>query len=385
MKKVRRIFAILCLVCLLFQLTGCIDIQEVPPYIEVTVEEEVYANRFYYGQLSDAEQMAYREIYQGLIEHQDVVYMHMIDPEVGNRVLHSVVSDFGEIFWTDGAAVTSTYEETFFSKAYTTMEINYIYTAEEKAEREEHIKVVADKILNAVPSTYSEYEKVKYIYEYLVKGVDYVEGAPDNQNIYSALVGKRTVCAGYAKAVQYLLTKLGVHCTYVTGKATAEDRTDAHAWNIVRCNGKYYYVDVTWADPLFMEDAIKVDDIIYDYLCCSENVIGSTHTLDEGYEYPACNSEDLDYYRLNNMFYDRADSSQILRAMKNSINGKAKSTVFKFANSELYAKGRQMLLDSLLDKAGTYLCERYHLRHVEYYYVEYENTNRFVVCWQYKS
>ena len=63
----------------------------------------------------------------------------------------------------------------------------------------------------------------KYIYEYLVNNVQYVEEAPDNQNIYSALVGKATVCAGYAKANQYLLNRMGIYCTYVIGTAALEE------------------------------------------------------------------------------------------------------------------------------------------------------------------
>ena len=39
-------------------------------------------------------------------------------------------------------------------------------------------------------------KKIRYVYEYLVNTVDYDENAPDNQNIYSALVGKSSVCAG---------------------------------------------------------------------------------------------------------------------------------------------------------------------------------------------
>ena len=58
-----------------------------------------------------------------------------------------------------------------------------------------------------------------------------MEGAPDNQNIYSALVGKRTVCAGYARSAQYLLQKMGMECIYVTGTCA---NGEAHAWNQVK-------------------------------------------------------------------------------------------------------------------------------------------------------
>ena len=64
-----------------------------------------------------------------------------------------------------------------------------------------------------------------------------------NQSAYSALVLGKTVCAGYARAYQYLLQKLGIPCYYCTGYAG-----ENHAWNIVKLEDTYYNVDVTWSD-----------------------------------------------------------------------------------------------------------------------------------------
>jgi transglutaminase/protease-like cytokinesis protein 3 len=64
-----------------------------------------------------------------------------------------------------------------------------------------------------------------------------------NQSVYSALVNGETVCAGYARAMQYLMQRLGIPCYYCTGYAGQN-----HAWNIVRLDDGYYNVDVTWDD-----------------------------------------------------------------------------------------------------------------------------------------
>lgn len=143
-----------------------------------------------------------------------------------------------------------------------------------KEQRNQEIESARTSCLSGISDLSDEYEKIKYIYTYLIDNVDYDLDAPDNQNIYSALVGKRSVCAGYAKSCQYLLQQLGIYCIYVTGQTTDPNGGVAdHAWNIVQCNGQYYYVDTTWGDPIFLgeDNGYQIPNLIaYDYLCCSE-------------------------------------------------------------------------------------------------------------------
>ena len=58
------------------------------------------------------------------------------------------------------------------------------------------------------------------------------------------------MCAGYAKAYQLILNRMGIECGYITGNAVNDMVSGPHAWNYVRLDGNYYQVDVTWDDPL---------------------------------------------------------------------------------------------------------------------------------------
>lgn len=62
------------------------------------------------------------------------------------------------------------------------------------------------------------------------------------------------VCAGYAKAFQYLCDLGGVECHYVTGDISA----GLHAWNIVVIDGKNYLVDLTVCDQ-YSEEVVAKD------------------------------------------------------------------------------------------------------------------------------
>ena len=50
------------------------------------------------------------ELYQGVDAHAEDITVHCLDGEQAGEVLQSVIFDFPEIFWTDGASNTLTYE-----------------------------------------------------------------------------------------------------------------------------------------------------------------------------------------------------------------------------------------------------------------------------------
>lgn len=358
-----------------YSLMGQLDLFE-PEYQVVRVEDSTFENKFYFGELNEEEQLVYKELYQGVMDHESTIIVHSMDGERTGEIFQSVIYDFTQIFWCDGSAETLTYEE-----SHVELEPTYTYTVEERENMQEEIDASVNQILSQVPEGSSDYDKIKYVYETLINTVDYVEDVPDNQNIYSVFGRKQTVCAGYAKANQYLLEQLGVYCIYVLG--TAED--ESHAWNIVRCNETLCCVDVTWGDPTYSEEEqIQSEDILYDYLCCSDKFLTATHKKDDEYEYPECVSDEWEYYHLNQMFYESADRQVLLDAMYASVNAKEETLIFKFADRAVYEQAKQQLEGELLDKALTHLCKKYGLRSVECTYTEYEDLNRYIIYWQYQ-
>lgn len=361
------------LVLLLACISGCFPV--LPNFQEITVEESVFEDKFYYEQLAEEEQLVYKELYQGANVYAEEVITHGTDWERVGEIFQYITYDFPELFWIDGAADITTYEN-----SHTVVVPTYVYSAKESAKMKAAIEESAQQILTQIPTETSEYDKIKFVYETLIADVEYVEEALHNQNLYSALVGKQSVCAGYAKANQYLLEQLGIYCIYVVGYADDE----GHAWNIVECNGSMYYVDITWADPIKEEETVYVsDEMNYDYLCCSQQTIKDTHRTEE-YAYPVCDSEDLNYYRLQGMYYESADRTTLLNTMYADINAKKNITNLKFASKELYEEASRLLIGSLLDQAAEHLCWKYGLREVEYWYEEGETVNRFIIHWNYE-
>lgn len=376
-KKLITLFLI-CTMAITF--TGCVNTSG-PNYITPIQDTSIFSGRYFYEQLSDTDKRLYEEIYQGLYEHSKNFTVHCADGDDSNRVFYCILMDFPEMFWPDGNIVSTAY-----NNSYTTIEAQYNCTKSEREQKALQIEQAVSAALSDAASLTSDYDKIKFVYEYVVNTVDYVAGAPDNQNLYSALVNKQSVCAGYAKATQYLLSRMGIECIYVLGQATNSQTTDAHAWNIVKCNGQYYHVDSTWADPLFAgnrDDKVK-DEMVYDYLCCSDTTLSQTHVKDSAYTYPACVSDDLNYYRMNQMFYSSANASELRSAMYRSIDAKEASITFKFADSTTYTQARNTIVNTLLNDAIQYLGRKYGIQQVKCYYSEDAKLNKFIVYWDYQ-
>ena len=178
---------------------------------ELTVDVEEVDGSFYYQQLNEKEQQIYREILQAVQAMEEETYIHAGRDDDVAKVYEYLLYDRPELFWCDGSSQMTVYEE------YTELYPGYTCTESEKEQRQQQIEQAERECLSGADAGMSEYEKIKYIYEYLVQTIDYDESAPDNQNIYSSLVGKRSVCAGYSRAAQYLLEQMGIECIYVTG------------------------------------------------------------------------------------------------------------------------------------------------------------------------
>ena len=110
------------------------------------------------------------------------------------------------------------------------------------------------RYLDEVSGLKTDIEKEIAIHNKMLEEVTYAEKtdiqAASAHNIISVLDDDKTtmpVCEGYTKAFQLLLNACGIENIYVVG----EGKGQSHAWNLVKLDGAYYYVDVTWDDARY--------------------------------------------------------------------------------------------------------------------------------------
>ena len=299
-------------------------------------------SRFAYESLDAQEQIWYGEIEQALGEMTDTVKLSAEPIEQGlgeqdiDRIFQCVLIDHPEIFYTTG------YTYTKYSKGDRTVGIDfagtYSMTEEEAQTKAEEIRRKASEWLADIPEDASEYDKVKAVYEKIIFSTNYDLNAADNQNIASVFLGNSSVCQGYAKATQYLLNNhLGVMCTLVQGTV---DTGEAHAWNLVRVDGDYYYVDTTWGDASYrMEDGggqEELPEINYDYLCVTTQDLLRTHRIESTVPMPDCTATQANYYVREGAYFTAYDAEQMQSIFDRTWESGRTEITLKCADEECY-------------------------------------------------
>ncbi len=160
----------------------------------------------------------------------------------------------------------------------------------------------ADKIVARVAaSKRSEYDKALALHDYLITHCRYKEAdAPEyNDELYDALVKGRGGCSGYARAFALLCNRAGLATYLVIGKNL---RGGAHAWNLVRLDGKWVHVDPTFDDPMpdMGSHATRA------YFAMSDQQIAVDHSWNRK-QVPACNSPELYFYNRYNHIFNTVD------------------------------------------------------------------------------
>ncbi|HAE45151.1 MAG TPA: hypothetical protein DCG37_06115 [Lachnospiraceae bacterium] len=306
---------------------------------------------FYFSQLSEDRQNVYEQIYTGVVERKSEFFIYAQDDGDCGPALNALVCDHPEFFWIDGNASIYGYEGPGAKKI--TLEFN-IDSSEIDAVQG-IIDAATQEYLSQLPENATSYEKVKTAYDYVVRKADYMLNAPQAQNIQSVFLYGQSVCAGYTRSFQYLLSKVGIFSAYIAGTVEHNGALETHAWNLVNIDGTNYLVDVTWGDPNYGGSDVegKMPDIMYNYLCLTtEDMERATHIPDPTFTYPVCTSRDYNYYYLNGYYHENFDREQIRNVLTEAIENEETSAHFKFSDFDSYAEAVYAIYDDgLLNEA----------------------------------
>lgn len=341
--------------------------------MEVAQSEEGH-QEYYFKQLTEEEQRVYRELLKGIRAREKEFYLTISDDNSIDRSYHAVLKDHPEIFWVHNRE--KIYKTTYSDSDYCVFTPGYTYIDSEIDEIQTAMEQSFQEVRALIPEDAGDYEKVRIVYTYVIDHTQYQTGE-DDQSIAGVFWKKSAVCAGYAGAVQYLLERLDIPCIYVDG--STKGSTEGHAWDIVKIGQEYYYVDATNGDqPDFLNgDAAQLEEhktIIYDYLCPFPEEYEKTYTPSEELTVPACTAKDLDFYVLNQGYFEDYSWQDIYDYCKMRMDNGAAVVRFKFGSQEAFSEACQELLDDgVVQNVAQYYMKLHGLGQVEYHYGVMDN------------
>ena len=267
-----------------------------------------YENRYLYKQLSSSEKLIYSKLYDNIENLKTGTYKiefgnafkDILEQENGTNKLQEYYQtaieaftyDNPDIFFLDVTKMYINIETItkLFSTKYNVYITNaqdptyladYFKSKEQIDKCQKEIENIKEQILANIENE-SDFEKVKYIHDYLIDNIEYEQTfiEPNIYNIYGALVSKTCVCEGYAKALQYLLNEVELENVIVTGTATNNDgKTESHAWNYVKIDDEWYAIDTTWDDPIIVGGGKLTDKIKYRYFLKGSSTMSKNHFI----------------------------------------------------------------------------------------------------------
>lgn len=121
----------------------------------------------------------------------------------------------------------------------------------DKSIYEKAIEIIRDVITDDM----SDYEKELAIHDYLTLHTTYDtdslgilgKHSENADNPYGALINTKAICTGYTTTFKMFMDMFEIPNIVILAKDAGDDD---HAWNIVKLDNDWYYVDTTWDDPV---------------------------------------------------------------------------------------------------------------------------------------
>ena len=176
---------------------------------------------------------------EGLTNMESVIDLSALSPtkDAVTAAMSSIVYSSPEYFYLHSEyGMSSSSEGNVLSVAP-----NYTATKDEVlGMREVYLQKLAEIVAGA-PENGTDFDKILYLHDYFVQNYSYDETLTI-RDAYTFFTTKKGVCQAYMLGLIAAARELGIESIPVTSDAMK------HAWNLVKIDGAWYHVDITWDD-----------------------------------------------------------------------------------------------------------------------------------------
>lgn len=245
--------------------------------------------RYFWNQLTDHEKQLFAILYTAIEEYQPSIRLprNQFTVQEMGRVGFVLQEDCPELIhykmcW---------YDYTPSNGKAGLVTPSYNYGADEGRWRLDIVRNKLNRLMEYIAPMEDDFERELFLYRSIITSTEYDALQVEKQEADAVFVDGRSVCAGYAASMTLACRMAGIPCFSVSGYAylnndptLPRERTqeNSHAWNAVQIGGNWYFVDLTWDDPLPMEGQ-EISDYRREYMLymnLNEAELNSSHELD---------------------------------------------------------------------------------------------------------
>ncbi len=312
------------------------------PAVELTDIGSPYKTYFY--TLTNIEKHAYNAILTELTNMPERIKIPNLSGFELENVFSALLSDNPELFFVNR---TCTLKQ--FTFKYDYFVPSYLMTADEYKDDILRLRNKANKIIESLTDKGDQWQTELEIHDYIITHCKYKLNSDGSDfyvsSAFGSLVNGYAACEGYSKGAKLLLDMAGIKNALVSGDATNSDgKTVKHMWNAVCLNGKWYYLDCTWDDPV----TEKNDNIPnYSYFNVTTDMISTSHG-DFSYSFDCTSIEENYHVKTGTYFkeYNRSYEKKIADIIADSLDDGDGRIELRFENEEIYNAAMQDLFES---------------------------------------
>ncbi len=274
---------------------------------------ENYTQKYAYSTLTTKQQKLYAALYDGVKAHKDAIDVRALGCSAADLESAFYAMDYEnpQFFW-----LASGYSYTYSGSTVYIVNPTYGRNVTNAAIIRPQLEESAQKLIDEARALDNDFERVKLFHDSIVNMTTYrSSGGEYKRDADGPLVSGYALCEGYAKAFAYLCQSVGLECFCISGTSNG-----SHMWNMLKLDGEWYQMDVTFDDPTGVEPTCE-----YNFFCLNDAQMGEDHIIDNPFVLPKCTSTKYNYYEASGI--ERFDDVE-----------KAYQTLLKLS-SENYAKG----------------------------------------------
>lgn len=230
-----------------------------------------YASYYYYNQLTATQKKLWDELdaicyeyltttknlnaytgAEGTIYGTSIVKTTLATQDVKKIVASFIVSNPQYYFLTNLCGITEGSERSVYIRAY-----ENFADGEARKNATDELFAVINEWNKQIDACVTDFEKIKKVNDLICENTVYDENAlttgdsPEKtlSSVYSVFMKGNAICDGYMKTTSLLLSGAGLDAVSIVGRQKYPSGVEmAHGWNMVRANGSWYNIDVTFAD-----------------------------------------------------------------------------------------------------------------------------------------